>query len=139
MFLTTFCIYLFVDGGDKIKLFIGHFGDDKKEEWFLCWAENEDQVVEMTDGMIAEPIFIEEVENQPGFICFKVEEEGEDGKKFNIIKAHEDELFFEDYDWIEHIISQERSYSMDVDIRRIRKKNKEFMRKLKEKYGNGKK
>lgn len=92
MFLTTFCIYLFVDGGDKIKLFIGHFGDAKKEEWFLCWAEDQKQVVEMMDEMIAEPILIEEVENQPGFVCFRVEEEEKDGKKYNTIKAHEDEL-----------------------------------------------
>ena len=42
--------------------------------------------------MIAELIFIEEVENQPGFIYFKVEEGEEDGKKYNTIKAHEDEL-----------------------------------------------
>ena len=85
MFLTTFCINLFVDGGDKIKLFIGHFGDKKKEEWFLCWAEDEEYVYEMIDGMIAEPIFIEEVENQPGFLCFKVEEEEEDGGKSNVL------------------------------------------------------
>ena len=139
MFLNSFCIYLFVDGGDKIKLFIGHFGDEKKEEWFLCWAENEEQVTEMIDGMIAEPIFIEEVEDQPGFICFKVEEREENGKKYNTIKAHEDELLFDDYEWIEHIISQERSYPIEIDMERIRKKNEEIMKRLKEKYGKDEK
>ena len=93
----------------------------------------------MIDGMIAEPIFIEEVEDQPGFICFKVEEDEDDGKKYNTIKAHEDELFFDDYDWIEHIISQERSYPIEIDMGRIRKKNEEFMKKYKEKYGKDKK
>jgi len=89
----------------------------------------------MIDGTIAEPIFIEEVENQPGFICFKVEETKEEGKKYNIIKAHKDELFFDDYEWIEHIISQERAYPIEIDMRRIRKKNEDFMKKYKEKYG----
>lgn len=130
---------MFVDGGDKIKLFIGHFGDDKKEEWFFCWAENQDHVYEMIDGMIAEPIFIEEVENQPGFICFKVEEKEEDGKKYNSLKPYEDELFFDEYEWIEHIISQERSYPIEIDMRRIKKKNEEFMKKYKERYGKDKK
>jgi len=87
----------------------------------------------MIDGMIAEPIFIEEVEGQPGFICFKVKEEKEDGEKHYVIKAHEDEMFFDEYEWINHIISEERSYPMDVDMRRIKKKNEEFMKKLKEK------
>ena len=130
---------MFVDGGDIIKLFIGHFGDKKKEEWFFCWAENEDEAIFMIDGTIGEPLFIEEVENESGFICFKVEEEKEEDKKFNIIKAHEDELFFNDYEWIEHIISQERSYPMDVDMRRIRRKNEEFMKKYKEKFGKNSK
>jgi hypothetical protein len=40
----------------------------------------------MMDGMIAEPIFIEEVENQPGVICFKVEEGDEDGKNTILLK-----------------------------------------------------
>jgi len=87
----------------------------------------------MIDSTIAEPIFIEEVENQSGFICLKVEEEKEDGEKYNIIKVHEDELFFDDYEWIEHIISQERSYPIKIDMERIRKKNEEFIKKLKEK------
>jgi len=118
-----------------MKLFIGHFGDKKKEEWFFCWAENEDEAVLMVDSTIGEPIFIEEIENQPGFICFKVKEEKEDGEKYNIIKAHEDELFFDDYEWIEHIISQERSYPIKIDMKRIHNKNEEFMKKYKEKYG----
>ena len=125
---------MFVIGGDKIKLFIGHFGDKKKEEWFFCWAEDEEQATLMIDAAISEPLFIEEVENEPGFICFKVKEGEENGEKYNVIKAHEDELIFEDYDWIKHIISQERSYPMDVDIRRIREKNEEFMKNYKEKY-----
>ena len=83
--------------------------------------------------MIAEPIFIEEVENQPGFICFKVEEKEENGVKYNSLKPYEDELFFDEYKWIEHIISQERSYPIDIDMKRIRIKNEEFMKKYKEK------
>lgn len=117
-----------------MRLFIGHFGDEKKEEWFFCWAENKDQAVLMIDSAMGEPIFIEEVENESGFVCFKVQEENEDGKKYNIIKAHEDELFFDDYDWIEYIISQERSYPIEIDMRRIRKENEKFLKRYKEKY-----
>lgn len=90
----------------------------------------------MIDGMIAEPIFIEEVENQPGFVCFKVKEEKHEGKKYHTLKAHEDELIFDEYEWIEHIISQERSNPIEIDMERIRKKNEEFMKNLKEKYGD---
>ena len=43
----------------------------------------------MIDGIIAEPIFIEEVENQPGFICFKVEKI-KDGYSFEIEKKRDD-------------------------------------------------
>lgn len=87
--------------------------------------------------MIGEPIFIEEVENQPGFICFKVEEPKEEGEKYNILKPYEEDgLFFDEYEWIEHIISQERSYPIEIDRKRIRKKNEEFMKKWKEKYGD---
>ena len=91
------------------------------------------------DERVGEPIFIEEVGNQPGFICFKIKEEKDDDGKYNIIKVHEDELFFEDYDWIEHIISQERSYPMDVDMRRIKRKNEEFLKNNKEKHGKNEK
>ena len=91
----------------------------------------------MIDGIIAEPIFIEEVENQPGFITFKVEEKEENGKKYNSLKPYEEDgLFFNEYEWIEHIISQERSYPIEIDMKRINKKNEEFMKKLKEKYGD---
>ncbi len=129
---------MYICGGVNIKLFIGHFGDKKKEEWFFCWAENEEEATLMIDAAVGEPLFIEEVENEPGFICFKVHEEEEDGEKFNVIKAHEDELIFEDTGWIEHIISQERSYPIDIDIKRINVKNDEFMKKYKEKNGKDK-
>jgi hypothetical protein len=129
---------MYICGGVNIKLFIGHFGDKKKEEWFFCWAENEEEAMLMIDVAVGEPLFIEEVENEPGFICFKVHEEEEDGEKFNVIKAHEDELIFEDTGWIEHIISQERSYPIDIDIKRINVKNDEFMKKYKEKNGKDK-
>jgi hypothetical protein len=87
----------------------------------------------MIDAAVGEPLFIEEVENEPGFICFKVQEEEENGEKFNVIKAHEDELIFEDTGWIEHIIFQERSYPIEIDMRRIIKENKEYIKKHKEK------
>lgn len=87
--------------------------------------------------MIGEPIFIEEVEKQPGFLCFKVEEQDEDGKKYNILKPYEEDgLFFDEYEWIEHIISQERSYPIEIDRKRIRKQNEEFMKKWKERHGD---
>ncbi len=89
----------------------------------------------MVDGIIAEPIFIEEVEDQGGFICFKIDKEKFDGKKYDTIRAHEDELFFDDYEWIEHIISQERSYPIEIDMRRIKKKNEEFMKEYRKKHG----
>ena len=89
--------------------------------------------------MIAEPIFIEEVENQPGFICFKVVEKEEDGIKYHFLKPYEDEFIFDEYEWIEHIISQERSDPIEIDKRRIKRKNEEFMKRYKEKYDNSSK
>ena len=114
-----------------MKMFIGHFGDKKKKNWFLCWAKDESDARITMDSAIGEPIFIEELTfNQPGFICFTVEEEdeGELGKEF-FLNAIPDELVFIEEDVVMQIIQEERDIPIEKTMAMIEKNNQRFYKK----------
>jgi len=111
-----------------MKLFIGHFGDKKKNECFFAWAEDEDEAVLTVDSMFGEPIFMEELGNpSPGIICFNpvdISENGED--PFFVLKVIPNEFRFLKEDYINQVIKDEKSYSIDVDMKRIERSNEEL-------------
>ncbi len=98
------------------KIFIGHFGGKDKEDWFLTWANDKDDAVNTVDKMFGDPIFIKELQDSPsGAICINPVDISNDDKPFYFLEALPDDLKFENDDYIQQIIKEEKGSPAKID------------------------
>lgn len=102
------------------KIFIGHFGGKDKEDWFLAWANDKDDAVNTVDKMFGDPIFIKELQDSPsGAICINPVNISNDDKPFYFLEALLDDLKFENDDYIQQIIKEEKGYPAKIDNKQL--------------------
>jgi hypothetical protein len=113
-----------------MKLFIGHFGDKNKNDWFFSWAKDEKDAINIIENMFGKPEYIKEITNvSPGGLCFKPVDVSNDTKPYYLIETLPDDFKFENDDIIQKIILKEKNIK-DIDLNRekyrkmINEKNK---------------
>jgi hypothetical protein len=101
------------------KLFIGHFGDKEKEDWFFSWADSEKEAIKTIERVFGEPVFIEEVSNvSSGGFCFKPINVSDDENPYYLLEPFQDDFKFENDEYIQKIISKEKIETNNNELSR---------------------
>jgi len=116
------------------KLFIGHFGGKDKDDWFLSWADSEEDALKTIERVFGEPVFIEDVSNvSSGGFCFKPIDISTDENPYYLLEPFQDDFKFESDEYIQDIINKQKIKKGNDGIKR------EEYRKLIEKENNNQK
>jgi len=113
------------------KLFIGHFGDKDKDDWFFSWADSEKDALKTIERVFGEPAYIEDVSKvSSGGFCFKPVDISTDEKPYYLIELFQDDFKFENDEYIQELIVKQKNTMKNSVIKReeyrelIQEKNK---------------
>ena len=117
------------------KLFIGHFGDKDKNDWFFSWADNEKDALKTIEKTFGEPEFIEDVSNiSSGGFCFKPVNISSDKNPYYLLEPFQDDFKFENDDVIQDLIKRQK-----IKINNIEENREEYRKIIEEENKNQKK
>jgi hypothetical protein len=106
------------------KLFIGHFGDKNKDDWFFSWANDKKEAIEIIENIFGKPDYIEELSNvSSGGLCFKPVDISNNDKPYYLMETLPDDFKFKKDDLIQNIIIKQKNLN-DINL------NREEYRKL---------
>ena len=92
------------------KLFIGHFGGKDLDDWFFSWAESEKEALKTIEKTFGIPKFIKEITNiSPGGFCFNPLDISTDGNSYYLLEVLQDDFKFENDDFIQEIIRNQKN------------------------------
>jgi len=101
------------------KLFIGHFGGKDKDDWFLSWADSEEDALKTIERVFGEPVFIEDVSNvSSGGFCFKPIDISTDENPYYLLEPFQDDFKFESDEYIQDIINKQKTKKDNDGIKR---------------------
>ena len=107
------------------KLFIGHFGDKDKNDWFLSWADNEIDAIKTVKRIFGEPDFIKDISNlSSGGFCFKPVDISSDENPYYLLEPLQDDFKFDNDELIQELIKTQKIKDNNNEI------NREEYRKL---------
>lgn len=114
------------------KLFIGHFGDKNKNDWFFSWADNEKDALKTIEGIFGEPEFIEDVSNiSSGGFCFKPVDISSDKNPYYLLEPFQDDFKFENDDVIQDLIKRQK-----ININNFEENREEYRKLIEEENKN---
>jgi len=105
------------------KLFIGHFGDKDKDDWFFSWANDEEDALDTINKIFGKPDFLKELSNaSSGGLCFKPIDLSNDDKPYFLLETLPEDFKFINEDDIQKIIVQQKNIP-DENLNREKYRN----------------
>jgi len=92
------------------KLFIGHFGDKNKDDWFFSWANDEKDAISTIENIFGKPDYIKEISNvSSGGLYFKTIDISNNDKPYYLFESLSDDFKFKNDDIIQNIIRKQKN------------------------------